>query len=260
MIARIKVVLFGFLITILPIDSCAFQSEKDIILINKDSSGHEDLAILIKKVDYLKPKVLALDLTFDNTEDVYSDVSLMKAIWNSKNLVMSLGILDYTAEDKDFKLDNEMHLPKFVPFNVKSGFVEAIRDSNKFNTISRFSAYESVNNKIEKHFSLVVAELYNPQVQKEYLKKNKTRIRKIDYKNGKRKFKVLNINDVIANRVSKEVIKDKIVIIGYLGPEDIDKFYVPIDKGNGNVIISELYGPEILANIVCQILETTLKK
>ncbi len=253
-----RVTLLG-LLTIIAIDSFSFQIENKIVLINMDTANHYELALLIKKVDFLKPKVLALDITFEKSEDQYSDIAIMKAIWNSKNLVMPVGLENYTAEEKNYRLDDAMHLNKFVPFNVKKGFVEAILDSNEFKTLSRFSAFELVNNKIEKHFSLIVAENYNPLVQTKYLKGSKERVRKIDFKHGKRNFKIVHINDVIANTINKNLIKDKIVLIGYLGPEDIDRFYVSIDKGSGKVVVCELYGMEILANIVCQILDSTTK-
>lgn len=42
------------------------------------------------------------------------------------------------------------------------------------------------------------------------------------------------------------------MIVGYLGPTDHDKFVTPLAKNRNK---PDMYGMEILANIICQVLE-----
>lgn len=74
----------------------------------------------------------------------------------------------------------------------------------------------------------------------------------LNFKKGVRKFKTFSVTDVLNGKLTKKEIEGKIVMMGFLGPGNEDKFYSPLNKNSKE---PDMYGVEYLANIVAQILE-----
>ena len=76
----------------------------------------------------------------------------------------------------------------------------------------------------------------------------------VDYKEGRRTFVKISPEDVFGGKVKRKDIEDKIVLIGFLGPGDDDKFFTPL-RDKLAPIEPDMYGVEYLANVTAQILE-----
>ncbi|QLH32792.1 MAG: CHASE2 domain-containing protein [Cyclobacteriaceae bacterium] len=61
------------------------------------------------------------------------------------------------------------------------------------------------------------------------------------------------MNQVLLKDFDLDIIKDKIILVGYLGPSDDDKFMTPL-KYDTKSLSPYMYSTEILANVIEQIL------
>ncbi|MBS1977537.1 MAG: CHASE2 domain-containing protein [Bacteroidetes bacterium] len=140
---------------------------------------------------------------------------------------------------------------KFFPSHAKTGFVSE-KGENGWPQTKRFNTYqkEAFTDQIEYHFSVSTAMCYD-SIRAARFVENQPKEVNIDYRNGRR-FAKFSAREVLRGRVSKEDIEGKIVMFGFLGPGDIDKFFTSLNSDPGH---PDMYGVEILANIVAQVLE-----
>lgn len=140
--------------------------------------------------------------------------------------------------------------PQFLE-GAKTGFINTVLENDELNTLKRFFVSGVVTGKKEYHFSVQIAMLYDSIKTMEFIQQNNN-IVDVDYKYGNRKFKKISPREVLSEKITKEDIEGKIVIMGFLGPGNEDKFYTPLNKNPNE---PDMYGVEYLANIVAQILE-----
>jgi adenylate cyclase len=79
----------------------------------------------------------------------------------------------------------------------------------------------------------------------------------INYRGGIEKFTKLTLTDVLENRISKDIMRDKIVLIGATAEGLKDLFYTPYTGGVFSAP-KQMPGVVIHANLISQILSTTL--
>jgi CHASE2 domain-containing sensor protein len=207
---------------------------------------------VISKLNRLSPAVIAIDLTFVNNSTYDDDLRLLTAIEACKSLVMASAILRYREVEGDHDFEGYMYQtePHFL-LNAKTGFVNALGGHDTENSLSKFSTYVKVNGEIEYHFSVRTAMVYDSLKAFEFVKGN-PKIVTVDYKDGKRKFKTFSSSYVRDGKLVHEDISQKIVMLGFLGPGDEDKFFTPLNSNSGR---PDMYGLEYLANVVSQVLE-----
>lgn len=226
--------------------------EQNIVLINVDTLDREGIANQISIINSLKPKVIALDLQFSTDTEYDKDTHLIQELDHCKNLVMLSIIENYTGEDIEYKRFEYGSLPDYAT-NAKTGFGNAILEKDEFQTLKRFSILEKVNVGYEYHFAIRTAMQFDSLKTMGFIK-GKSRIIDVDYKDGKRKFKSFSANDILNKNLSEEDINGKIILMGYIGPTDEDKFYTPLNNKK-NPIKPDMYGLVFMANIISQTLE-----
>ncbi len=227
------------------------HAESHLVLINVDSLDRGGIATLIHIINEFEPKTIAIDLQFVNNSEYTKDWSLFNELSKCKKLVMSSLIGNYTGEDIEYKRFVEESQPQFL-INAKTGFTNIIPEQDEFSTLRRFSTKEQINTKIEYHFAIRVAMEYD-SIKAINFVRNNPKVVYVDFKNGQRNFKRLTSEDVISRRINPDEIKNKIIMIGFLGPGQEDKFYTPLNKDTGE---PDMYGLEYLAYIVAQVLES----
>lgn len=245
----VKLFLFCFIITAL---SCNSQiAERDIVLINVDTINRNGITREISIVNSLNPKVIAIDLQFSNDTEYDQDTRLIQALDKCKNLIMASVIENYTGDGVEYKRFTYGSLPDYRT-NAKTGFINALPERDEFQTLKRFSIVEKVNGDYEYHFGVRTAMAYDSLKAMDFVKSN-PRIIDIDYQGGRRKFKAFSAFEVLNKKVSRKDIEGKIVLMGYVGPSDEDKFFSPLNKKT-KPYKPDIYGLEYLANIVAQVL------
>jgi len=236
-----------FFLLVLVSTSCSSQPTVDtIVLVNAGNAGREDLADLINSVQTLHPKVIAIDFQFSEEKHAEVDNKLIDVLSRCTNLVMPSIIDNYSAAKPFQSKLIPGSLPKFTK-NAKTGFANLIVEDDGL--LKRFSQLEYVNGKTEYSFPLQTAYQYDSLKVRDYRPKHSNFV-KVYFGDGIRRFNRFSISDFLAGKVRESDIEGKIVMIGFLGPGDEDKFSAPIPGSKG----LNIYGLEFHAQVVSQIL------
>jgi CHASE2 domain-containing sensor protein len=231
--------------------SCRFNGlEGNIVLVGVDTLNRQGIAEMISKINAGSPAVVAVDLNFVGHTEYSRDHALVFALSDCKKLVMATIIYDFNENKQEFARFIDQSEPEFL-VNAKTGFINAILDSDS--TLQRFVSHANVSEKKEYHFAIQTAMMFDSLKTVKYLSDH-GRIENLNLKDGRRNFKVLTSDVILSNQFKPQELKDKIVMLGYLGPLQEDIFFSPISK-TANPDKPDMYGLEYLAHIVVQVLE-----
>ncbi|MEE9408428.1 MAG: CHASE2 domain-containing protein [Polaribacter sp.] len=205
----------------------------DVVLVNIENRDREELALLIDHLANQTPKVIGLDAIFREQKDAFKDSILSVTIKKHTNLLVGSYVYPNIFNHQEFNIKNK----GFINFNLKKERKNVIREflTNK-DTLNSFAytiTQKASNNKIEKSKNL----------------------RTIKYFGNYEQFLHLSFDDVLLQE-KIPFIKDKIVLLGYLGSpfgnvNDIqDKKFTPINKNFTGKTIPDMYGVTIHANII----------
>lgn len=247
-----RITAFFYIFFTVAITSCNSQiiNPRDkIVLVNVDTLNRKGIADEINIINSLNPKVIAIDLQFSNDTKRKDDYLLLLALEKVKNLVMISVIEDYDGREKAYRRFALGSLPEYL-LGAKTGFGNTILEGRPLE-LRKFSVHENVNGGIEYHFAVRTAMAFDSLAAAHFVERS-PRIVDIDYDYGKKKFKSFSSSEVLKRAITRADIEGKIVLLGFLGPGDEDKFFTPL---NTNPMAPDTYGLEYLACIVAQVLE-----
>ena len=144
-------------------------------------------------------------------------------------------------------------LPKFTT-NAKMGFVNLINEDDDYSSVKRFSLWEYVDGIEERSFALQIAFGYDKEQALRY-KLEHNKINDVNFSKGLLEFKRYSIDDILSKNFQSDEIDGKILMIGFLGPGNLDRFYSPMNSDNHQPGEPNIYGLEFHAQIVAQILQ-----
>lgn len=196
--------------------------KKDVILINagsivKDDLYRTQLASLIKKVSQFSPKRIGLDFVFEKSMD--NDSLLQNAI-TENNVILAN---DIKGKYKNIFTSKEIGI---VNFPIKEG-----------ETVREYYNYVENNNVKTPSFAALLAGV-NRHDSYEYLKYSSDYKGFYDILDKNQKIEIRNfpaieafaiLNDLESDQI-KEILKNKIVIIGHLGEGNMDNKFDVEDK------------------------------
>ncbi len=236
-------------------NSCYPQDHTgSIVMINVGDASRMDIAKAIKFLNSYKPKVISVDLQFSRNTDYKSDSALVDVLWSTDNLVMASVIANSSGEYDGLDVRYEFvygSLPEFIPFESNTGFINALTESDEINTLKRFSMFEKVEDKIEYHFAIQTALKFDSLKAVQFLQSN-LKIVDVNYRDCLNKIATYSLYDVLDNKISKEKVAGKIILFGFQGPGDKDKFLLPLNNENSSK--TSIYGLEYLACIIIQVI------
>jgi|APTNR8051073442_1049403.scaffolds.fasta_scaffold16424_3 CHASE2 domain-containing sensor protein len=228
--------------------ACSSQDSDKIVLIGVEEANRFTISTLLEKVCAVGPKVVGVNLFFFGETVQFHDAALMGSIYNCTNIVLASDLVEIpTLKGGGLEIINSLHI---FASDETTGFANFL-DKNLMPQY--FSTFEIVDATREYHFSVHVAMMFDSLKTSDFLLHN-DKVLEIDYRQGKRKFTKLTLDEILLKDFNPNVLKDKIVLVGYLGPSDEDKFITPL-KANIKSSKPDMYGTEILANIILQILE-----
>lgn len=231
--------------------SCSSQDSEKIVLIGVGEANRLEIAKGLEKICSQQPQVVGVNLLFFGETSQSNDAALMTSIYNCKSIVMASNLVNATAINGG-RLEIEHSLDVLV-IDKPEGFTNFIPASKDSQIPKYFSTFEIVDDVKEHHFSLHVAMIFDSTMTSNFLL-NKGKVLEIDYDRGKRQFAKFTLDQVLLKDFDSDIIKDKIILIGYLGPSDDDKFMTPL-KYDTQSFSPYMYSTEILANVIEQILD-----
>lgn len=231
--------------------SCSSQDSEHIVIIGVAEANRLSIAKGLEKLCLMQPKVVGVNLFFLEETTQSHDAALMTSIYNCESIVMASSLID-VAPINGGGLEIEHSLDVLVVDKIE-GFTNFIPESKDSGIPKYVSTFEIVENAKEHHFSIQVAIMFDSLKTSDFLV-NHGKILAIDYRQGKRQFTKITLDQLFSNDFDSKILKDKIVLVGYLGPSNEDEFMIPL-KYDAKSTKHAMYSTEILANLIEQILE-----
>lgn len=231
----------------------------DIALVNIAYHSRAEIAQILTIVNEQNPKVIGLDVVFKTTNYTAQDSLLLKALNNTGDKLVAAYDLFNTDENTNsfFNLDNKT-----------KGFVNIIGNNKEFGVIKKaeikykkdassdiaFSfAYELVKKYDSELTSTVDDDKIDIDNRKPYI---------INYTGGYDRFLPIEGIDILEKNRIVELLKNKIVIIGFFGShftnsyELEDRKYTPMNSEGGHGT-PDMNGALIHANIAQMMIDDT---
>lgn len=258
--------------------------DENIVLVNIGNLSRRGVAQQISIISKYKPRVIGIDSFFDCKTGQYDTVScpqlkdelgnmmLSEAIREAGNVVMVTKLLrrDTTLAENEFDTLRRSD-PLFRDGALSEGFASLITNAahqDDIKTCRSFNPVMLVSDSSHRAFSVELAYAYDSAKTNNLLRRSNFE-EVINYRgnvfdilgttNYPQMFYTLDVADVYNENFVSEMIKDKIVIFGYLGeylgdPSWEDKFYTPLNKKLAGKANPDMFGAVVHANIIAMIL------
>lgn len=219
---------------------------RDIIVVNIDQRERYELFELLNHIQKQNPKVIGLDVIFREEKDDFID-SLLAVQTGRENVVQAKAFIDGRWQ-YDYWLDDS-ELPELGYTNINFESTD--------NVIRSFEAVKTINGSTHYSLALAVAKKYlrdNDRLES-HIQKRLSKPNYIRYIGNSESFLSLSYDEVMSSETI-EVMKDKIVLLGYTGmphfsTTDVeDKFFTPLNEISAGKSIPDMFGVLIHANII----------
>jgi CHASE2 domain-containing sensor protein len=258
--------------------------DENIVLVNIGSLSRRQIAEQLTIISKYKPRVIGVDSFFDCKTGLYDTLNcpalkdelgnlmLSEAIRSAGNVVLVTHIMkvDSTLAENEFDTLRRSD-PAFRDYALSEGFATletgaAYQDDVK--TCRAVNPVMIVSDTAHRAFSVELALAYDSTKTQKFLRRDNF-LEVINYRgnvldlqgttNYPQMFYTLDVEDVFNENFVSEMIKDKIVIFGYLGnyfgdPSWADKFYTPLNKKLAGKSNPDMFGAVVHANIISMIL------
>ncbi len=236
--------------------------EEEVVLVNVSTLSRAELGKQIFTLAQYQPKVIGMDLIFRGEKDPEGNALLQYVLMNTPNMVL----IGERATKEDNSGDSlVLSHPLFAP-HTYHGIGENIIDVNVGRRLQK--KYYFANGDSAYHFAVQMAMLYDSARAEAFLNRPDS-IENIyflgnipSYEDNPKpsKFFVLDVQDVMEENFTPDLIKDKIVLMGFLGeyagdPYLIeDKFYSPLRAFAPVNMPPDMFGAVVHANALSMIL------
>ncbi len=258
--------------------------DTSIVLVNIGSLTRRQIGEEINIISKYKPRVIGIDSFFDcqglnydtlscpALSDELGNLLFADAIRSAGNVVLVTKLLrnDSTLGKDQFDTLRRSDA-RFREGALAEGFANLETDAafqDDVKTCRIFNPVMTVSDSAHRAFAVELAFQYDSAKANKFLKRgNFSEV--INYRgnvfdilgttNYPQMYYTLSVEDVFTENFVSEMIKDKIVIFGYLGnywgdPSWADKFYTPLNKKMAGKANPDMFGAVIHANIISMIL------
>lgn len=223
------------------------KNDSDIVLVNIQEGDREFIAKILLKIDSLKPKAVGINVYFASLKDGKRDSLLTNVLRNLKGDVLSYG------------LDNEGNERHSLPIFTSAVSDEGFLDLNETNgLVSHMTPVVKIAESIKESFALKIAKRWSSNLNISF---SPNKSIPIEYTRTANSFFNINGDDLISLPIAVydlENMKNKIFLLGYLGPSEEDKYRTPL-RVIANDTIShnqpDTYGLVIIANQIRTLLD-----
>lgn len=231
--------------------------DTNVVLINIGTLSRQGIARQISEINKHQPKIIAIDAFFRSKKDFDQDISLIMALSQVKNLVMVSDLYDPNKKGNCFSSLKTSH-PQFNQFAI-NGFAEMKTSSEGFRTVRDFVPQFCVGDSNATSFAGEIVKIYDKDAYTDLLKRNNS-METINWLGDNSKFFRLDAKEVLSGEIDLSFVKDKIVLLGFLGSNYLgeksleDTFFTPLNSIPAGRANPDMYGVTIHANIISMIL------
>ncbi|MCX7735095.1 MAG: CHASE2 domain-containing protein [Candidatus Kapabacteria bacterium] len=233
------------------------QVDTNIVLVNIGRLTRYGIAKQLEIINRYEPKVVGIDVFFRKLNNPFNDSTLKAVLQKTKNAVL-VSKLIWNSENDQYDTIEYCH-PEFKQ-NHRTGFVNFIMDKDTSSRTTRtFTPKQQVGNKTEINFSCVIASVFNPEKTKKLLDRN-NEIEIINFRRNFNKYYHIDADEIFQRQDSLGFIRDKIVLMGYMGPNfhtltTDDIFFTPMNEQYIGKSLPDMYGIVVHANVISMILD-----
>jgi CHASE2 domain-containing sensor protein len=220
--------------------SCRDKKEAIITIVNIGNSNRVDIGRQLGIVKKYSPKVIALDFHLV-PDSLDKDTILIRELESINNMVQIVGLHDFMEAENSWDSLEVSH-PKFKIAN--HGFSNLTTEDSIL--IHELPMTQYFDSKAIYCFAYVVAE--NSFGVKERFRTCGDKELKLSLDGLGENYRLISTAELFAGKFTEQDIKDKIVIMGYVG-ENEDYFYVDKEK------TKKINGVEIHAAIVEELIK-----
>ncbi|MCS6795914.1 MAG: CHASE2 domain-containing protein [Raineya sp.] len=268
-----------------------------VVNIGSAEGGRKRLTELLQIINEFQPRCVGIDALYKSykTDSIMKPINdaLAEELAKTKNLVMAAEIsFKESTRQKIINTDDEDFKPVFDTLitshpnfmkNAYPGLVnlitEATRDAVQrqdlaggLATCRTFPTKEKLDGKEYLFFGIKLAQFYAPDKVTRFLQRN-NEVEFINYIGNYERFNYANFTELFEMYEAykngetqlktnfENLFKDKIVLLGFTGVEDInkvtsdeDRFYTPLNPNYVGKAERDMYGVIIHANIIAMIL------
>lgn len=214
-----------------------------IIIVNIEDRNRFELGLLLETILAYNPKAVGVDAIFRMPKDSTNDAYLARQLSNTK----VVSAINFEPEEiirthKSLQPRQENYIN--ISFNVKSKVVRT------------FDGLRTRDSEVDTAFATKLAKLYEVPVPYKKLQENQM----IKFTGNYKSFLHFGFDEFMMLD-NKEILKDKIVLLGYLGVPtgnsfDIeDKFFTPLNAVTSGKSLPDMFGIVVHANILKMMLE-----
>jgi CHASE2 domain-containing sensor protein len=263
--------------------------DTNIVIVNIGELGRAGIGQQIMNLSMFNPKAIGLDIIFSCDGGLYDSVNCPQAYDTLSNMIFAGAVMSadgkmvlahklWQSEDLIKRLgdvalyDSIEHTDTLLREGAFEGFVNLDTDASQQEDLKvcrRLWPAVEVNGEQQLAFSVKLAMLYDSAKAKKFIERKK-QSEVINYRgnivdwhgasNYAGRYAVLDWDQALdTSMFAGGMIKDKIVIMGFLG-EDLrdtswdDKFFTPLNKEYAGRARPDMYGVVVHANAVSMIL------
>jgi CHASE2 domain-containing sensor protein len=245
--------------------------DTNIVLINVGLVGRADIAYILDRINEHEPRAVGLDIFFRTPKDPVDDSLLMDAMKDTKNLVLvskvafkeesiegQVNVWEESDVDPDREYDTLETSDPMCGQYASTGFANMFIDQeSSFMTVREASLKETCNGTLEPSFALKLSEFIDRGAAQRALNRE-GELEVINYHGGLSSYYHFDVDQVLDPSINLSVVRDKVVLLGYMGPdvetpslEDI--FYTPLNENYVGRSFPDMYGVVIHANVISMI-------
>ncbi len=230
--------------------------DTNIVIVNIGNLSRGEIAVQLERLIKYNPKVIGVDALFLQSKDSIEDRGLAEVISSYKNMVLVNKVEQYVEKTEKYsKLTTSI---KEFSQTAQQGFANFPEKSGSFRTIREFRPSVPYKDTTLNSFAVEIVKSFSlSKLEVLYERENETE--DINYRGNYQKFYYIDSDELLDQESDFPFIKDKIVLLGYLGENINDKsledvFFTPLNPKYSGRSLPDMYGVVIHANIVSMIL------
>ncbi|MBK7870366.1 MAG: CHASE2 domain-containing protein [Saprospiraceae bacterium] len=241
-------------------DPAEIEPVPEIVLINIGLPDRMTLTQILQNLKKAEPKAVGVDIELDGRKDSTIDAALKNAIDEMPQIVLAGRLMRYDDSKKRF--DPLANCDPYFSENATLGYTNFVSEDTS--TIRYVAPYEETTDSIVRAFAIELVKKYDPE-KAQALFRRRNRVELIYYtgnQNSFARFEAAQLLDsaTFQRILEQQLLKDKIIIIGYIGKHEpgepeLDRFFTPLNKRYTGKAYPDMYGAVIHANIATMVLE-----
>jgi len=212
--------------------------ENSIVLMNLGHYGRDSLTLLVNTLSKCNPKVIGLNVRFKVFRANKEDTLLAQSFQNSGKVVLADALIEDHISESHY----------FFSSKVRDHGVLIFAENEDSVATDYMQIYEDNHGQRLNFPFLLAVEVDHDHCKEKFENFLINRDVKITYRKRLSDFKILD-----GKNISCEDVEDKIVLIGFLGPENDDLYKTPLTYKDGNQG-ADTWGTVIAANIILDLL------